>query len=137
MAPLAVGALIEVGSKVLDRLFPDPEQANAAKLELLKLQQSGELAVMTGQMEINKVEAGSNSLFTSGWRPFVGWVCGAGCAWNWVGLPVAKFVMLAMGNPLDIDQADLSEMLPLLIGLLGLGTLRSYERVKNVIPKGK
>lgn len=137
MAPIAVGALLEIGSKVLDRLFPDPEQANAAKLELLKLEQSGELAVMTGQMEINKVEAASASLFASGWRPFVGWVCGVGCAWNWIGLPVAKFALLVMGNPIEMEQADLSEMLPLLIGLLGLGTLRSYERVKNVIPKGK
>lgn len=137
MAPIAVGALLEIGSKVLDRLFPDPEQANAAKLELLKLEQSGELAVMTGQMEINKVEAASTSLFASGWRPFVGWVCGVGCAWNWIGLPVAKFALLVMGNPIEMEQADLSEMLPLLIGLLGLGTLRSYERVKNVIPKGK
>lgn len=137
MAPIAIGALIEVGSKVLDRLFPDPAQADAAKLELLKMQQSGELAIMTGQMDINKVEAASTSLFASGWRPFIGWVCGVGCAWNWIGLPVAKFALLAMGHPLDIEPADLSEMLPLLIGMLGLGTLRSYERVKNVIPKGK
>lgn len=137
MAPIAVGALLEVGSKILDRLFPDPAQADAAKLELLKMQQTGELAQMTGQMEINKVEAASPSVFTSGWRPFIGWVCGAGCAWNWIVLPVAQFVFQVAGHPLPVDQADLSEMLPVLIGMLGLGTLRTYERNKGLIPKGR
>lgn len=137
MAPIAVSALIEVGSKLLDRLFPDPAQADAAKLELLKMQQSGELAQMTGQMKINEVEASSSSVFTSGWRPFIGWVCGAGCAWNWIVLPVVQFVFLALGHPLPVDQADLSEMLPVLIGMLGLGTLRTYERNKGLIPKGR
>jgi hypothetical protein len=86
-----------------------------------------------GQLAVNQAEAANPSIFVSGWRPFIGWVCGGGCAWNWVGLPIAKFGILAAGLPaLQIAQADLTEMMPLLLGLLGLGGLRTYERVKGV-----
>jgi hypothetical protein len=71
MALDPVTALLDVGGKVIDRLWPDPLQAAQAKLELIKLQQSGELAQIAGQLEINKAEAASPSPFTSGWRPFV------------------------------------------------------------------
>jgi len=67
-----VTALLDIGGKVIDRLWPDPTQAANAKLELFKLQQSGELAQIAGQLEINKVEAANPSVFVSGWRPFVG-----------------------------------------------------------------
>ena len=66
MALDPISAMLEVGSKVLDRVLPDPAQQAAAKLELLKLQQSGELAQITGQMDINKIEAASSSIFVSG-----------------------------------------------------------------------
>ena len=68
MALDPVSALLDIGGKVLDRVFPDPTQQAAARLELLKLQQSGELTQIAGQMEINKVEAASSSVFVSGWR---------------------------------------------------------------------
>ena len=127
-----ITALLEVGSKVIDRLWPDPVQRDAAKLELFKLQQSGELAQITGQLEINKEEAKSASVFVSGWRPFIGWVCGSACAWNWVGLPVAKFAMAFLGHPLTLAPAELGEMLPVLFGMLGLGGLRTIEKIQGV-----
>lgn len=132
MALDPISAILDIGSKVIDRLWPDPTQAAAAKLELFKLQQSGELAQMTGQLEINKVEAASGSVFVSGWRPFIGWVCGAGCAWNWIGLPVSVFMMTALGHPINVHPADLSEMMPLLLGMLGIGTLRTVEKLNRV-----
>ncbi|CAB4126081.1 Holin of 3TMs, for gene-transfer release [uncultured Caudovirales phage] len=121
-----------IGSKLIDRLWPDPAQADAAKLELLKLQQSGELAQMSGQLEINKTEAASSSLWVSGWRPSVGWVCSAACAWNWLGLPIARLVCELLGHPIALAPADLSEMLPVLIGLLGISSLRSLEKINKV-----
>lgn len=75
------------------------------------------------------VEAASSSVWTSGWRPFIGWVCGTGCAWNWIGLPVASFAFAALGHPVAIYAADLSEMMPL---LLGIGALRTVEKIKGV-----
>jgi hypothetical protein len=127
-----VSALLDIGGKVIDRLWPDPTQAAAAKLELIKLQQSGELAAMTGQMETNKAEAATGSLFIGGWRPFIGWVCGAACAWNWIGLPMAKLAAAYFGHPLPLSPADLSEMLPVLMGMLGIGGLRTIEKINGV-----
>ena len=135
MALDPVTALLDIGSKVIERIFPSPEAAAAAKLELLKLQQSGELAIMAAQTDINKVEAGSASLFVSGWRPAIGWVCGAACAWNWIGLPMVKVALGLLAIKLELAPANLTEMLPILMGMLGLGGLRTLEKVNGVAAK--
>lgn len=127
-----VTALLNVGSQVIDRIWPDPAQAGAAKLELFKMQQSGDLQIIAGQLDINKVEAASASLFVSGWRPFIGWVCGAGCAWNWIGLPIALYIADLLHVKTSVHPADITEMLPLLTGMLGLGGLRTYEKMQGV-----
>ena len=127
-----ITAVLDIGGKLIDRLWPDPAQRDAAKLELLKLQQSGELQQIAGQLAINAEEAKSASVFVSGWRPFIGWVCGSACAWNWIGLPMAKFAAAMAGHPLDLAPADLGEMLPVLLGMLGLGSLRTIEKIQGV-----
>jgi len=135
MALDPITAVLDIGSKVIDRLWPDPAQAASAKLELYKLQQSGELQQIMGQLEINKTEAASASVFVSGWRPFIGWVCGIACAWNWVGISVAKVIAAFFQYPIVLTPADLSEMLPVLMGMLGLGVLRTTEKIKGVAAK--
>jgi len=130
-----VTALFEVGSKVLDRVLPDPAQQAAAKLELLKLQQNGELALITGQMEINKVEAASSSLFVSGWRPSVGWVCSAGFAVQFIIGPLAEWGAALAGHPVKFPQMDTGTMMPLLLGMLGLGGLRTAEKLADKAAK--
>ena len=130
-----ISAILNIGSKVIDRVWPDPTQAAAAKLELFKLQQSGELQQIMGQLEINKVEAGSASVFVSGWRPFIGWICGAACAWNWIGISIAKIIAAFAHYDINLSPADLSEMLPVLMGMLGLGALRPVEKIQGVAAK--
>ena len=130
-----VTALFEVGSKVLDRILPDPAQQAAAKLELLKLQQNGELAQITGQMDINKVEAASSSLFVSGWRPSVGWVCSAGFAVQFIIGPLAEWGAALAGHPVKFPQMDTGTMMPLLLGMLGLGGLRTAEKLADKAAK--
>ena len=130
-----ISAILNIGSKVIDRLWPDPTQAAAAKLELFKLQQSGELQQIMGQLEINKVEAGNASVFVSGWRPFIGWMCGAACAWNWIGISIAKTIAAFAQYNINLSPADLSEMLPILMGMLGLGALRTVEKIQGVAAK--
>jgi hypothetical protein len=123
-----VSAALDIGGKVIDRLWPDPNQRAAAQLELLRLQQSGELA----QIAVNTEEAKSSSVFVSGWRPAIGWICGAACAWNWIGLPVAKLLVALAGSKLLLSPADLGEMMPVLMGMLGLGGLRTIEKLNGV-----
>lgn len=135
MALDPVSALFEVGSKVLDRVLPDPAQQAAAKLELLKLQQNGELAQITGQMEINKAEAASSSLFVSGWRPSIGWICGAGFAVQFVIGPLAEWGSALAGHPVKFPQMDTGTMMPLLLGMLGLGGLRTAEKLADKAAK--
>lgn len=123
-----VTAALDIGGKLIDKLWPDPAQRDAAKLRLLELQQAGELA----QISVNQEEAKSSSLFVSGWRPSIGWVCSVACAWNWIGLPVAKFAVLFLGYAaIDMSPADLSEMMPILLGMLGLGGFRTIEKLNS------
>jgi hypothetical protein len=130
-----ISALLDVGSKVIDRVWPDPAQAASAKLELMKLQQSGELAQIAGQMDINKAEAANPSLFVSGWRPGIGWVCGAGFAVQFVVGPLAEWGSALYGHPVKFPQMDMGTMMPLLLGMLGLGGMRTAEKIQGVAAK--
>ena len=122
-----ITAALDIGGKLIERIWQNPEDRAAAQLKLLELQRSGELA----QIAVNTEEARSPSLWVSGWRPGMGWVCVAACAWNWLGLPVVRLVGDLAGVPITLAPADLGEMLPVLMGMLGLGTLRTIERVNG------
>lgn len=124
-----VSALLDIGGKVIDRVWPDPAQAASAKLELMKLQQSGELAQIAGQLEINKIEAANPNLFVSGWRPFIGWICGTGLAYQFLVYPI-----LIAFIP-KVQQLDMGTLLTLLTGLLGLGAMRTVEKMNGVASK--
>lgn len=128
--PITAG--LDVFGKVIDKIFPDKTQADAAKAELLKMQINGDLQLALGQQATNTAEAGSTSVFVAGWRPFIGWVCGMGCAWNWIGLPIAKLICALLDHVIVLQMADLSEMMPLLLGMLGIGGMRTFEKVRRV-----
>ena len=132
MALDPVTALLDIGSKVIDRIWPDPAQAASAKLELLKLQQSGELQQIAGQLQINNSEAQNPNPFVSGWRPFIGWVCGAGFAVQFVVGPLGEWLSMLYGHPVKFPQMDLGTMMPLLFGMLGLGAYRTAEKIQGV-----
>jgi len=129
-------AIAGVVGKIIDRAWPDPTQKAAALLELEKMKQGGEfkqmdadLQAMQMQADVNKVEAGSADPFTSRWRPFVGWVCGTALAWHYIGRPLAGWVLLLAGNATPIPAVDLGDLIVILLGLLGLGGLRSYDKL--------
>lgn len=139
MNPLLLGGLFDLAGKVFDKIFPDPQQAAAAKLEMFKLQQAGELKVLeaetalaTGQMEINKVEAASDSFFKSGWRPAVGWICVFGLFYQFVFLPFATFFLALYEVRAVMPAMDLNTLMTLLFGLLGLGGYRTIEKLKGI-----
>jgi hypothetical protein len=128
-----VSALLDIGGKVIDRIWPDPTAAAAAKLELFKLQQSGELQQIAGQLAINQEEAKSASIFVSGWRPFIGWVCGAALVYTYLAYPLLLWAGAAWFPHLMPPKLGNDGMLyELLLGMLGLGGLRTFEKVKGV-----
>jgi hypothetical protein len=126
---------------VLDRFVPDPAQKlaalEAAQAQAFQLATGGtfaeraELQQSAGQVTIDTAEASSSSPFASGWRPFIGWTCGAGFAVQFIVAPLATWVAGLVGHPLTFPPLDLATMLPLLGGMLGLGTLRTVEKVKG------
>lgn len=132
-----VGALFPL----IDKLIPDKGAAATAKYSLLELEQKGELAYLEAdlasrkmQTDINQEEAKSELLFKSGWRPFIGWVCGVACAWNWIGLPMFKFVIICAAFPVDtslLSPAELTEMWPVLLAMLGISGYRTIEKIKK------
>lgn len=138
----AIGAALNIGGKIIDRVIPDPAAAAAAKLELIKLQQSGELAQMdavkalaVGQIDVNKVEAANTNIFVSGWRPFVGWVCGLGLFSQFIIRPFFLFVANLLKHSADFPTLDLGTLTTLLFGMLGLGAMRTMEKVNGVATK--
>lgn len=122
--PITAG--LELGGKLIDKLLPDPAQADNAKLELLKLHQSGELAALTATMTVNATEASNTNMFVSGWRPFIGWICGAGLGYQFLIYP------LTVAFVPKIASLDMGTLLTLLGGLLGLGGMRTFEKLNGV-----
>jgi hypothetical protein len=135
-----LGSVFDFGSKVLDKIFPDPVKAQEAKIELFKLQQTGELAALAaetdlakGQINVNVEEAKSSDRFVSGWRPFAGWVGGFGFAYAALLEPLLRFIAAVAFNYTGTFPAlDTTITMQLLFGLLGLGGLRSLDKKNGV-----
>ena len=123
-----LGAVADLATTVIGKIWPD-------KSEQEKQQLAAAVTLIQGQIAINQAEASNPSIFVSGWRPAIGWVCGMACAWNWVGLPVVKMGMAIYGHPLALSPADIGEMMPILLGMLGLGGLRTAEKINGVAAK--
>lgn len=122
--------LMPLLGNVLDKIIPDAGARDAAKLELLKAQQSGELQVLLGQLEINKEEAKSPGLFKGGWRPASGWTCVIGLAYTFLFHPLFTWLANIKGWPLP-PAIDIDTLLILLGSLLGIGGLRSFDKTKG------
>lgn len=125
-------SLLPMLGEVLDRVVPDKQAAETARRELeVKLleaasQQAGQ------QAAINQVEAANPSVFVAGWRPFIGWVCGAGLAWAFIVVPLLSWVLAVTGSVAVIPVLQVEYLLELVVAMLGLGALRSFEKLKGV-----
>jgi hypothetical protein len=135
MALDPISAALDLGNTLITRIFPDPAQAANAKLELLKLQQSGDLATMTAQTDINKEEAKSSSLFVSGWRPAIGWVCALALAYQYLLRPLGGTIASIAGVTIPPLPGLDDNLWQLMMGMLGMGGLRTFEKVQGVASK--
>ncbi len=130
--------LIPALSQLIDRIIPDPQARDRAKLELAKAEQDGaieqfKLALTADQMQadINAKEAENPSIFVSGWRPFIGWVCGVAFAWHFVGQPLLAFAIDNSGGHAQLPDFDMNALSTVLMGMLGLGGLRTIEKIRS------
>lgn len=136
--PIVVGGILRVAGTLIDRLFPDKNARDEAKLKLLDMELSGELAKLakeerlaTGQMEVNKAEAAHRSVFVAGWRPSVGWICSGAVAYQFVLHPFLAWYAVVNTIPVP-PSIDTGALMTLLMGMLGLGAYRTFEKVKGV-----
>jgi hypothetical protein len=138
MAHDPITAALDFGGKLLDKFVADPKQKDEAKLKLLEMAQNGDLARLTaetdlakGQLQINAEEAKSASLFVSGWRPAVGWVCVLGLTYTFFLRPLLEWYAVSHGMA-SVPVLDMGDLITLLLGMLGLGSLRTAEKIKGV-----
>ena len=124
-------AILPTIGKLVDRMFPYEEAAKQEKLkleqELLKQLQSVDLA----QIEVNKVEAAGNMLQRS-WRPTIGWVCALAFAYHFLIQSMVIFIASLSGHPIPLPEFDISALMSITMGLLGLGGLRTFEKFKGI-----
>jgi hypothetical protein len=131
-------ALIPLIGTIVEKVIPDPQAAADAKLRVMELAQKGELAVLDadlklalGQIEVNKAEA-TTDMFRGGWRPAVGWVCVVGLGYQFILQPVLPWLVALFGVQVPpLPAIDNETLMVLLTGMLGLGGLRTFERVKG------
>ena len=124
--------LIAPVTGLLDKFIEDKDQKNALAHEIATMAQKHAQENAKAQIEVNKTEAGHRSLFVSGWRPAVGWVCCVGMASNFLVIPMANFALALAESSVIVPVLQLSEMMPVLLGMLGLGSMRSAEKFKGV-----
>jgi len=129
-------SLIGPVTGLLDKFIEDKDQKNALAHEIATMSQKYAQEIAKGQLEVNKVEAAHKSLFVAGWRPAVGWVCVLGMFGNFITIPFSNFVLALLGINIVIPLVPLETMMPVLMGMLGLGAMRSYEK-KNSVHRDK
>ena len=118
---------------LLDKFIEDKDQKAKLAHEIATMGEKHAQEAMLAQLEINKAEAASGSLFKGGWRPFVGWTCGIAFAYHFVLQPLLIFVFAYIGlETPDLPKFDVGTLLPVLGGMLGIGGLRSYEKTKGL-----
>ena len=118
---------------LLDKFIEDKDQKAALAHEIATMGEKHAQQALLAQLEINKAEAASGSLFKGGWRPFVGWVCAVAFAYHFVLQPLLIFVFAYIGlETPDLPKFDVGTLLPVLGGMLGIGGLRSYEKTKGL-----
>ena len=128
-------ALICPVSSLLEKFIPDKDLRSKLSHEIATMAEKNAHEQIKAQLEINKTEAQHNSLFVSGWRPAVGWTCCLGMAANFLIIPMTNFALALASSNISIPLIDLETMLPVLLGMLGLGGMRSYEKSKGVARK--
>ena len=127
-----IDKLIGPVTGLLDKFIPDADTKAKLAHEVATMAEEHAQEIAKGQMEINAVEAANSNVFVSGWRPFIGWTCGLGMFGNFISIPFSNFVLTLFGVDIVIPLVPLETMMPVLMGMLGLGAMRTYEKKSGV-----
>ena len=126
-------ALIGPVSTLLDKFVEDKDQKAALAHEIATMSEKHAQQIALAQIEVNKAEAASGSFFRGGWRPAVGWTCSVAFAWHFVLQPFAIFILTYAGMEVPtLPEFDMGALMTVIGGLLGLGSLRTFEKFKGV-----
>jgi len=120
-----LGSLIGPATQLLDKVIEDKDQKAALAHEIATMAERHAQELAKGQLEVNKVEAAHHSIFVSGWRPCIGWVCALGLLYNTI-------ISNILGIWVEVPEIDTTLLVPVMMGMLGLGAMRSYEKVQGV-----
>ena len=128
-----LGKLVDPVSNILDKVVEDKDQKAKLAHEIATMAERHAQELARGQIEINKEEAKSRNIFIAGWRPFVGWTCGLALFWHFLGLPVTLFVTgwFNLQHP-PLPEFDMQSLMTVLLGMLRLGGMRTFEKFKGV-----
>ena len=127
-----IDELIGPVTSLLDKFIPDADTKVKLAHEVATMAQNHAQELAKSQLEVNKVEAAHKSLFVAGWRPFIGWTCGLGMFGNFITIPFSNFVLALFEYNIVIPLVPLETMMPVLMGMLGLGAMRTYEKKAGV-----
>ncbi len=118
-------------SKLVD-LIPDPNARKKAKEEFERDLLGAVTQASNAQAKINQVEAAHKSVFVAGWRPFIGWICGVGILWAFVAQPIVVWYLAISGSNLTVPDINTDGLYQLVLAMLGMGGLRTLEKIKGV-----
>ena len=128
-----ISAILPAVTDIVGRFLPEDKEKRAVAEREIEAQLTVHLAkIDLAQLGINKIEAAHRSIFVAGWRPFIGWTCGAALCYTYVLQPIIIFIMIQTGQLVSLPEMDLAAMMPVLMGMLGLGGLRTFEKFKGV-----
>ena len=127
-----LSSLVGPVTGLLDKFIEDKDQQNALAHEIATMSERHAQELAKGQLEVNKVEAASKSMFVAGWRPAVGWTCCIALLSNYILIPMANFALLLAEMGVEVPSLDMSAMMPVLLGMLGLGAMRTVEKTQKV-----
>ena len=117
--------LIGPVTSIIDKIVPDKDQAAKLAHEIATMSEKMANEQVLAQLEVNKAEAASGSLFKGGWRPAIGWICGLALLWSFILQPFLVFFLLVFGVDLPpLPEIGTADLMPILLGMLGLGGLR-------------
>ena len=118
---------------MIDKVIPDKNGAEKAKQAIEAELIANATQLNLAQAETNKIEATHRTVWVAGWRPFIGWVCGVAMAWHFVGVPLIMFLAAWSGTVIpELPVFDMSSLMTVLMGLLGLGSMRTFEKMKGL-----